>query len=160
MSDEFVMTDEYRALPRKRVGAGVVAVDGDHVLLVKPTYKQLWEVPGGLVEVNESPRAAARREIAEELGLDVSIGQLLVWDWVGPGSLPDDGLMLLFASSTIDVAAIELAPDELSEWRWVTRAELDHYLPDFMARRVDVAVTALREGRTIELENGYEVNAS
>ena len=159
MSDEFVMTDEYRALPRKRVGAGVVVVDGDRVLLVKPTYKSLWEVPGGLAEVNESPRDAARREIAEELDLDVSIGQLLVSDWVGSGALPDDGLMLLYACSRIDTSDIRLAPDELSEWRWVAHADLADCLPDFMARRVDVAVTALKAGRTIELENGFEVAA-
>ncbi|WP_405495010.1 NUDIX domain-containing protein [Nocardia sp. NBC_00511] len=76
------------ALPRKRMGAGALFVDElDRVLLVEPTYKDYWELPGGVVEANESPLAAAVREIDEELGLTVTLGRLLAVDWVPPGIL-------------------------------------------------------------------------
>ncbi|WP_208865223.1 NUDIX domain-containing protein [Amycolatopsis rubida] len=40
-----------------------------------------WRSPGGLVEDGESPLAACRREVGEELGIDVPVGRLLVVDW-------------------------------------------------------------------------------
>jgi len=37
-------------------------------LIVNPVYKPVRDLPGGAVEANESPHAACRREVAEELG--------------------------------------------------------------------------------------------
>ena len=66
------MTVDYTAtLPAKRAAAAVLFTDPEgRVLLVEPTYKPTWEIPGGTVELNESPFAAAAREVKEELGLD------------------------------------------------------------------------------------------
>ncbi|MGW0982820.1 NUDIX domain-containing protein [Streptomyces xiamenensis] len=45
-----------RALPRKRVAAGVLFFDDqDQVMLVDPIYKDPWDIPGGAVETDESP---------------------------------------------------------------------------------------------------------
>jgi 8-oxo-dGTP diphosphatase len=64
------------------MAAGLLLFDAaGRVLLVKPTYKDHWDVPGGVVESNESPRDAARRELGEELGLDREPGELLCVDW-------------------------------------------------------------------------------
>jgi 8-oxo-dGTP pyrophosphatase MutT (NUDIX family) len=63
------------------VAAGVLFNDGDgRVLLVNPTYKNGWEISGGYVEAGESPRAAAIREVKEELNLGVDVRNLLVLD--------------------------------------------------------------------------------
>jgi ADP-ribose pyrophosphatase YjhB (NUDIX family) len=65
-----------RSLPRKWMAAGVVIRDADgRVLMVEPTYKDAWEIPGGVVEADESPRAACRRELHEELGLPLEPGR-------------------------------------------------------------------------------------
>jgi ADP-ribose pyrophosphatase YjhB (NUDIX family) len=65
-----------------RVAAGVLFRDQDgRVLLVKPTDKDGWDLPGGYVEPGERPKQAARREVREELGIGAQIGQLLVVDW-------------------------------------------------------------------------------
>jgi ADP-ribose pyrophosphatase YjhB (NUDIX family) len=52
------------------------------VLLVDPAYKPTMDLPGGAVEAEESPHAACRREVAEELGLDRAPGRVLAVDWV------------------------------------------------------------------------------
>src|SRR5437016_12465021 len=84
-------------LPRKRMGAAVLFTDpAGHVLLVEPTYKDHWEIPGGAVDADESPYAAACREVKEELGLSRPPGQLLVVDWVPPRPGRTEGLMMVF----------------------------------------------------------------
>ena len=64
----------YTFLRRPEVRGTMVAVlDGDRVLLVRHTYgdRRRWELPGGWMHADEPPDEAARREVAEELGIDV-----------------------------------------------------------------------------------------
>ncbi|MFE6857162.1 NUDIX domain-containing protein [Nocardia sp. NPDC057668] len=151
---------EYIAgLPRKRMGAGAVFVDSeDRVLLVEPTYKDHWELPGGVVEAGESPLAAVVREVGEELGLVVSMGRLLVVDWVPPGRYPSDGVMFLYDGGVLDPeqsAAIVLQEAELRSWAWCDADEAVERLPALLARRVVAARAARHSGRTDYLENGF-----
>lgn len=150
------MSDDFASMPRKRIGAGIVAVDDQmRVLLVEPTYKSNWEVPGGLVELREPPREAVARECREELGIDVEVGRLLVMDWVPPRRLPDDGLMLLYAAGPIDSTQIVLPPEELKSWLWCDREMLAERLSDFMFRRMEAALEAIASGTVAELQNGF-----
>lgn len=59
-------------------------VSSGRVLLVDPIYKPDWDLPGGMAEANEPPADAVRRELREELGLDLQVGDLLCVDWVSP----------------------------------------------------------------------------
>ncbi|MEU1362556.1 NUDIX hydrolase [Micromonospora zamorensis] len=64
------------SVTRVRAAAGMILRDqAGRVLVVHPTYKDVWEVPGGTVEPNESPAEACAREIREELGLAVLQGR-------------------------------------------------------------------------------------
>lgn len=54
------------------------------------------EIPGGVAEHDESPLDACRREIREELGFELAIGDLLVVDWVPAHGVWFDGLMFIF----------------------------------------------------------------
>ncbi|RJQ79447.1 NUDIX hydrolase [Pseudonocardiaceae bacterium YIM PH 21723] len=59
-------------LPAVVPSAGVLFFDAqDRVLLLRTSYKDNWEIPGGVIEGDrgETPLDAARREVAEELGL-------------------------------------------------------------------------------------------
>ena len=77
-----------------RMAAGVLFRDPEgRVLLVKPSYKAGWDIPGGYVEPGESPKQAAQREVLEELGIEVPIGRLLVVDWAPH---PNEGDKILF----------------------------------------------------------------
>ena len=57
------------------------AVDGDRLLLVRKTYGNQWDIPGGYVDVGESPAAACQRELREELGIDRQPQRLPVMEW-------------------------------------------------------------------------------
>lgn len=84
-------------LPMKYMSAAaLVFSEPGELLLVKPTYKDGWEIPGGIVEQDESPKQARLREIKEEFGLDVTLGPLLVIDYLPREDRPSDSLQLVF----------------------------------------------------------------
>lgn len=69
------MPDDLCRHARPYAAAGVLFLDAaGRVLLVRPTYKPGWEGPGGAIEQGESPLAACRREVREELGIAPPIG--------------------------------------------------------------------------------------
>ncbi|MGW0192624.1 NUDIX domain-containing protein [Nonomuraea sp. NPDC003201] len=132
---------------RKRVGADVLIRD-EHgcVLLVNPSYKPDWDLPGGMAETNESPAAAARREIKEELGLDLKIGPLLVVDWVPAHGPWDDSLMFIFDGGTMtsdQARGLQVLDEELAGLRFVKPAEACRLLRPYMWERVRAALDLL-----------------
>jgi 8-oxo-dGTP diphosphatase len=137
--------------------AGALILDeAGRVLLVEPNYKDYWEIPGGLIEVGETPSAACRREIAEELGLTVEPGRLLVVDWA-PHPEHGDRVLFVFDGGTLtppDIAAIRLQPSELDSYEFLPPAAALRRLIPRLRRRVDAALHARTEGRTLYLEHG------
>lgn len=133
------MADSSATFATPRVAAGVLFNDGNgRVLLVNPTYKKGWEIPGGYVEVGESPRAAAIREVKEELGLDVNVRNLLVLDWA-PHPNEGDKLLIIFDGGQLDQPILDkiiFADGELSAAQFFKPDELADVLPDRLAKRV------------------------
>lgn len=62
------------------VGVGALVKEGDSVLLIKRRYdpeKGFWSIPGGVLELGETVREAAQREVLEETGLRVELEELI-----------------------------------------------------------------------------------
>jgi len=154
--------DQYIAsLARKRMAAGALLRDArGRVLLVDPTYKPLWDMPGGVVEEDESPHAACRREVAEETGLDRLPGRLLVVDWVPARPERPEGMILIYDGGTLtpnEVAAITLPAGELAGHEFVEPAAIAERVSPVLARRIAACLDAVATGTTISLEDGCPV---
>lgn len=153
-NDDFTAT-----LPGKRMGAALLLSDDQgRVLLVEPTYKDHWEIPGGAVEADESPYTAVMRELKEELGLLVQPGRLLATDWVPPRPGRTEGLMLVFDGGVLtseQTAQIRLPAEELRSWAWCSEQEAGQRLSELLARRIVAAVRARAENKAVYLENGF-----
>lgn len=138
------MTDPTTSFATPRVAAGVLFFNDDgRVLLVHPTYKDTWDVPGGYVERGESPAAGCRREISEELGLDRKPLRLLSIDWA-PSDSEGDKLLFLFDCGHLgaDEARIRLDGNEIDRFEWVALEELEDYVIDRIARRIRSTTTS------------------
>jgi 8-oxo-dGTP diphosphatase len=144
----------YASLPAVHVSACMLLTDAaDRVLLVKPNYREHWAVPGGVVEEGEPPHVCAVREIAEELGLHVRLGPLLVVDWVPPfDDRPRSMINFIFDGGVVeDPAQIRLQTSELDDgrfWQWEQAAARIHPVT---AGRIPAARAARAEGRTVFL---------
>ncbi len=139
------------------VAAGVLFLDGrGRPMLVRPTYKPYWDIPGGYVEAGEAPSAACAREIYEELGLRVPVGDLLTVDWA-PHPAEGDKVLFIFDGGTLtqrQLSEISFRDGEIDEWSFVRDADLDELTIPRLAKRLRATLRVRAEGRTSYLENG------
>jgi 8-oxo-dGTP pyrophosphatase MutT (NUDIX family) len=113
--------------PSYTVGALVAVRDGDRLLLLRPSYRTGWGLPGGMLQRGESPENAAVREAEEELGIRVEV--------TGPGTLVLDAgprrIDFVYPAQTLDgESEPRRASPEVAEWRWFGMEELPHLLPE------------------------------
>ena len=131
-------------LPRKRAIAQLLVRDqDDRVLLCQLTYKQDWDLPGGVVEVGESPREAVVREVEEELGLELDAGRLLLTDWLPTWGGWDDAVCLVFDGGRHDASITERIVRQTREIRtaeFCTAGQVAERCADFTARRIAAAL--------------------
>ena len=145
-------------LPRKRAISQMLVRDPEgRVLLCQLTYKRDWDLPGGVVEVGESPKLAVGREIEEELALEIDAGDLVLTDWLPPWGGWDDAVCLVFdggvhAPSILDAMVKE--PREIQAAEFCTPQQVHARDADFTARRVLAALHAAETGETAYTESG------
>lgn len=140
-------------LPRKRAISQMLiraAGPGDtqRVLLCQLTYKNDWDLPGGVVEVGESPQLAVSREVEEELGLSIEAGPLVLTDWLPPWGGWDDAVCLVFDGGLHDESILETVvrqQREIRAARFCSLEEVHELCADFTARRLVAALRNLSE---------------
>lgn len=147
-------------LPTKRLIAHALFRDlRGRVLLLETSYKQDWELPGGVVEGGEPPRIGAERECLEELGIEVSFGQPLLIDWMPPYLGWSDAVEFIFDGGVLnDATAAGLGTDdrEIVAVHWVEPHDVPALVTELSARRIQLML----DGWTGLTENGYPLGSS
>ncbi len=150
----------YQQLPRKRMAAGAILLNQQaELLIVQPTYRHGWLIPGGSIDEYESPRAACRREIAEELSLTLTPQRLLCVEYQlyeRQGGQWENVQFIFYGGRLTEAQQnkIRLPPEELKDYRFLPLAEAIHLLQPRLGRRVKHAMVALEQHRIVYLENG------
>jgi len=99
---------------------------GNTVLITRrPTgtrHGGMWEFPGGKLDGNESPQQCLKREILEEIGLDIEVGPIFEvsyyrYDW---------GPVLILAFDCLPLTD-NIRHIEVADHRWVTSDEINRY---------------------------------
>jgi len=144
----------FASLPGVVIAAGGLVTDkSERVLLVKPNYRELWSLPGGICEHGEPPQDGCARELAEELGLPIPVGRLLATDWSQPYGADARPIMhFVFDGGQLDNGSqIVIQEAELDGFDFVSPADLPGYLPAYGLARVRGALRARESGSTLFL---------
>ena len=153
------MTEETIPIPAIPVSAGALIFDRKgQLLILKPTYKSGWTIPGGIMEADgESPWEACQREVHEETGIEVSRGRLAAMDFRRPRPGRPGGIRFLFDCGQVSeeaLSGLKLQPEEISESRLVPLPDAFTLLRGPIRRRVKAAT----QGRApVYLEDGRPV---
>lgn len=136
-----------RAAPSFSVGAVcVVERDDGALLLVRPSYRDSWGFPGGLLNRGEEAADAARREALEELGLEVELlGE--------PSVVVDAGARrvdVIFRARLSSDSGHEVQPAsaELEAVQWFPPQALPDLLPEAVSTLAELA--RLRRPRPVD----------
>lgn len=141
----------YFATLPKTITSGAVILRDEHgrFLIEKPNYRDHWLLPGGSVDPGEDARQCARREVLEELGLDVEVGRLLAVNWVPARAAAGApmGVHFVFDAGVIPAAELEervvLQRSELDDWMMVGDDQA-HLLSPWGEQRALRALAVLR----------------
>jgi 8-oxo-dGTP diphosphatase len=158
MSDD-IASDSLSEVPRIPASASALIFDtGGRLLILKPTYKKGWTIPGGQIEASgESPWEACQRETREECGLEIAIARLVCVDFRRPKPNRPGGVRFLFDCGRFTVeqlSELRLQAGEIDEHRFAQLAEATALLSRPIRHRVAAAVAAKR---CVYLQDGRPV---
>ncbi len=157
------MTEADLELPAIPASAGALVFGPKgRLLILKPTYKSGWTIPGGVMEADgETPWEACRREVREETAIDVHKGRLACMDFRRPRPGKPGGIRFLFDCGALgdqDLATIVVQAEEISEYRFAALPEALSLLRKPIRLRVRAASASHR--RLVYLEDGRPVRGA
>jgi 8-oxo-dGTP diphosphatase len=126
------MSDSREYPVRPICGVGAFVRKADAILLIrrgKPPRFNEWSIPGGAVELGETWREAARREVREECSIEIAVGDVL--DAIDIIERDPDG-RIRYDYAIVDFMASYQGGDlkansDAAEVRWITLDKLDQY---------------------------------
>ncbi|MEU8655876.1 NUDIX hydrolase [Actinoplanes philippinensis] len=157
MGERLEPANWYASLPSFLSSATALITNqaGTAVLAVKPNYRPHWNLPGGIMEAGEPPHVCCAREVAEELGVHLNLGRLLVLDWVEPTAVRKAWFGYVFDGGVLDdPAQLTLQGDELDDVAFIHGAQIRDMFTANTADRVEAALKARAGNGVAYLHNG------
>jgi 8-oxo-dGTP diphosphatase len=135
---------------RPLVGVGGVVIEGGRTLLIKrggPPLEGQWSIPGGMLELGETLKDGVYRELLEETGLTVRVGELVeVFERIFPDERGRIRYHFVIHDFLCEVAGGEArAASDVTDVAWATRDELGAYGLTETATRVLLRAFAMTE---------------
>lgn len=124
-------------LPTKRaIAQGLIRNSTNEILLCELTYKQEWDLPGGVVDPHESPAHAVIREVREELDVEMSPQSLVAVNWLPRWRAWDDAILFVFDLGVDDdvIARARLEPREIQALHWCTLDQVERRAAPYVTR--------------------------
>ena len=146
----------YATLPKKRVAACcLIYNNAGEVLIVKPNYRDYWQMPGGNTDEFEAPRETAAREMQEEIGVSLPVKRLLCIDFSKSVHKEETLESLQFVFHAVYAQEkIVIGEDEIEDWRFAPVEEALSLVSSSSSKRLHWAVRAEKENTMYYLENG------
>jgi 8-oxo-dGTP diphosphatase len=152
---------EYLAsLPKKIMGAGCLFFDTEgKILVVKPTYRDTWNLPGGVVETNESPQNACIREVREEIGIEIKPKRLLCIDYTSKNEESIESLQFIFFGGTLSqekISEIKVAADEINAYQFLPPKQALTLVSNKLARRINKCLTISNDANYVSIRDRHQ----
>lgn len=140
---------------RPMVGVGGVVIANGRTLLIRrggPPLEGRWSIPGGMLEVGETLLEGVRRELAEETGVEVRVGELIeVFERINRDEAGKARYHFVIADYLCEVVGGEArAGSDVTDVAWVAPGELGKYSLTGMATRVILKAFEMVNGQTKE----------
>ncbi len=119
-------TQWIESLP-KRISSAAILLENNanQLLIIKNNYKDYWSLPGGIVDLGETPRQAAIREVTEEVGITLTVDQVEFVSVVDRISDEAQTYQFIFQSLvSVDESEIVLQVEEIDEYAFVSRKQV------------------------------------
>lgn len=148
-----------KALPKKRMASGAIIRDIDkRLLMVKPSYKANLEIPGGVVEKDESPYEACKRELKEELGIELVIERMLCVDYNKADDKETESLIFIFYGGDIKndiIEKIRVDGQEILSFKFMSLDEIKDKTTVSLYRRIEKSIEAIEKQTIYYLEDQF-----
>lgn len=111
-----------------KVAQKAIIVKGHSVLITRDSRDDVWELPGGRLNVDEEPIIGLKRELQEELGVEVHIERPFYIQPFVHGRDGSNALSITYLGCLADEnKQFAVDPIEVAEWKWVTARDWKEY---------------------------------
>ena len=125
------------------------------LLIVKPSYKDGWSIPGGGVDNDETPKVAAIREIKEEVNLDLNNITLVCVEYTIKKGIKPETLQFIFYGGELsenEINKISLDTNEHSEFKFVDVDEATSLLNERHRYAIPFCIESIKNKNTAYIE--------
>jgi len=134
-----------QTLAKRHTASGAfIFNDQNQLLILKPSYKDGWNLPGGVTDEFESPYQTVIRECKEEVNLDVQIKDLVLIDY-SLKTIDDfehDYIEFYFTVSVKNLSDIQIDNQEIIDYKFIDIKEAKNYLTQNYHTRLQAFLNA------------------